>query len=61
MKRIKHKPGYLGPAFHSWLEWLEYAEAVVLGHKVPKRPRYLSLNEQTPGWPKRSARQSSTG
>ena len=32
MKNKHPKPGYLGPAFHEWLEWLEYIKLGVIKH-----------------------------
>jgi hypothetical protein len=40
------KPGYLGPAFHSYLEWLEYVEAALMSGKVPRRQRYVTMNDR---------------
>ncbi len=42
-----NKPGSLGPAFHTWLEWLETVEAGLLG-KGPSirktKTKYVSMN-----------------
>jgi len=37
--------GHLGRAFHDWLEWLEYAECVMLTGKKAK-PRSMTINER---------------
>jgi len=40
-----NKPGSLGPAFHTWLEWLETVEYGLLGKGPPKRnTKYVSMN-----------------
>ncbi len=40
------KPGHLGPAFHEWLEWLEYTEALVTTEKRPPgKPKYIAMND----------------
>ena len=42
----KHpKPGYLGPAFHEWLEYLEYCECVMLTNKRPPKQKWMALND----------------
>jgi hypothetical protein len=44
-KRQQQKQGHLGPAFHEWLEWLEYAEALVLDKKMTGKPKHMALND----------------
>jgi len=45
--RNKHpKPGYLGPAFHEWLEWLEYVECITLSKKRPGKPFKMSMADR---------------
>lgn len=41
----KQKQGYLGPAFHEWLEWLEYCECMYLTEKNPGKPKHIALND----------------
>lgn len=42
----KHqKPGYLGPAFHEWLEYLEYVECVMVSDKRPPKQKWMALND----------------
>ena len=47
MTRQRHnKPGSLGPAFHTWLEWLEHIEYVLLGTGPMKgKPKYMAMND----------------
>ena len=40
------KPGYLGTAFHTWLEWLEYVECVTQTTKRPGKPKYMAMNDK---------------
>ena len=41
-----NKAGSLGPAFHTWLEWLEYVENMVLGSGPMKgKPKYMAMND----------------
>jgi hypothetical protein len=41
-----NKPGSLGPAFHTWLEWLEHIEYVMLGTGPMKgKPKYIAMND----------------
>lgn len=40
------KQGYLGPAFHEWLEWLEYVECVTYTEKNPGKPKYMAMNDK---------------
>lgn len=49
MKRHARKPGYLGPAFHEWLEWLEYIECLLIKGKQPPQKRYLAMNDEAFG------------
>jgi hypothetical protein len=45
-RRQQQKQGYLGPAFHEWLEWLEYCECLVTTEKRPPgKPKYVSMND----------------
>lgn len=44
MKR-QPKQGYLGPAFHEWLEWLEYVECILTTEKRPGKPKYMAMND----------------
>lgn len=46
MKNKHPKPGYLGPAFHEWLEWLEYVECVLTTHRHPGKPKYMAVNDR---------------
>lgn len=39
------KAGYLGPAFHEWLEYLEYCECVMLTNKRPPKQKWMALND----------------
>ncbi len=41
-----HKPGSLGPAFHTWLEYLEYVEQIFLGKPVRRKMIYTALNDK---------------
>ena len=42
----QNKQGYLGPAFHEWLEWLEYCECMYLTEKTPPgKPKHIALND----------------
>ncbi len=41
-----HKPGSLGPAFHAWLEYLEYVEQIFLGTKRVGKPKYMAMNDK---------------
>lgn len=41
----KPKTGYLGPAFHEWLEYLEYVECVALTNKRPPKQKWMALND----------------
>lgn len=47
MKQRGAKPGALGAAFHTWLEWLEYCEQLLLGTgKVRgKKLHYMAMND----------------
>ena len=41
------KPGSLGPAFHTWLEYLEYTEQVLLGTgRIRGKPKYMAMNDK---------------
>ena len=40
-----NKAGSLGPAFHTWLEWLEHTEHVMLGTGPVKRKLYMAMND----------------
>ena len=40
------KQGYLGPAFHEWLEWLEYIECVATTNKRPGKPKHMAMNDK---------------
>lgn len=48
---VSRKKGYLGPAFHHWLEWLEQAESVVFKGKNPRgnKPIFLAMNTKAFG------------
>jgi len=39
------KQGYLGPAFHEWLEYLEYVECVMTTKKHPTVEKWMALND----------------
>lgn len=39
------KQGYLGQAFHEWLEYLEYVECVYLTDKRPPKQKWMALND----------------
>lgn len=39
------KPGSLGPAFHTWLEWLEHTEHIVLGTGPVRKQKYMAMND----------------
>ena len=42
----QQKQGYLGPAFHEWMEWLEYCECMFHTEKVPPgKPKHMALND----------------
>lgn len=41
--RRKHKPGYLGPAFHEYLEYLEATEHLLLTGKPTSRDQHRNL------------------
>jgi len=45
MKRTKHKPGSLGPAFYLWLEYLEAVENLLVKHKRPHTKLTLGINK----------------
>jgi len=41
------KPGHLGPAFHSWLAYLEYVEQVLTGTgKMRGKRQYMAMNDK---------------
>ena len=42
----KAKQGYLGTAFHTWLEWLEYIECVTQTNKRPGKPQFMAMNDK---------------
>lgn len=39
------KPGYLGAAFHDWLEYLEYVETVATTEKMPTKQKHMAMND----------------
>lgn len=39
------KQGHLGPAFLSWLEWLEYCESLVTKGKRIGKPKHMAMND----------------
>lgn len=44
--RKQPKAGYLGPAFHEYLEWLEYVEAITQTNKRPGKPKHMSMSDR---------------
>lgn len=44
-KKKVQKQGHLGPAFHSWLEWLEYVESIFLNKKTPGKTHHMAMND----------------
>lgn len=45
-RQRSNKPGSLGPAFHTWLEWLEHIEYVMLGTgPIKGKPKYMAMND----------------
>lgn len=44
-KRQQQKQGHLGPAFHEWLEYLEYVENVVTTEKMPAKQKHMAMND----------------
>jgi hypothetical protein len=51
MRKKKPKQGYLGPAFHHWLEFLEYVEHQIIGIDSGKkryfhRPHHITMNNR---------------
>lgn len=44
--RLHQTPGYLGQAFHAWLEWLEYIECLALTNKRPGKPMSMAMNDK---------------
>lgn len=45
-RRQQQKQGHLGPAFHAYLEWLEYVESVLVSGKQPNRRKHLAMNDR---------------
>ena len=43
--RKQPKQGYLGPAFHEYLEWLEYVECVMTTKKSPGKRKHIGMND----------------
>lgn len=43
--RKQQKQGHLGPAFHAYLEWLEYVESVLVSGKQPHQKRHMAMND----------------
>ena len=41
----KPKQGHLGPAFHEWLEYLEYVESVAVLEKQPAKQKHMAMND----------------
>lgn len=41
----QQKQGHLGPAFHQWLEYLEYVEAAAVTGKSPPRNIHMAMND----------------
>ncbi len=42
----QQKQGYLGTAFHEYLEWLEYVECVTQTNKKPGKIKYMSMSDK---------------
>jgi hypothetical protein len=45
VSKRKYKQGSLGPAFHEWLEYLEYVECIATTNKSPPSNKYMAMND----------------